>query len=130
MVAGEWVARTRDVLRIRSIAGLELCELRRSPNLQLAPHRHRHATISLVLDGTGCEAIGGVEYSCQWPTVLFRPAGVRHEKRYGPQGARTFVIGLPSSLDVATSLPDRPLAAEGLLTVLVYHCYRALAGDD
>jgi AraC family transcriptional regulator len=130
VIAREWVARTGDVLRIRSLAGLALCELQRRPHQRLAPHRHRQATLSVNLAGACCETANGVEYKTQWPTVLFRPPGLRHENRYGPEGARSFVVGLPDSLGVAHSLPERPIAAAGLLTVLIFDCYRAFASDD
>jgi AraC family transcriptional regulator len=130
VIAREYVARDGDILRTRSAAGLTFSELRRRPNQRLASHCHQQATISVVLAGTGCESFSGVEYRTQWPMVLFRPRGLRHENRYGPRGARTFVIGLPDSLRSAPLFPDRPIVADGLLTVLIFGCYRAFADGD
>ena len=127
--SSNYVAETGDVLRRRSLAGLELCELRRPPNLHLPSHSHADATVSIVLQGEGAETMAGTEYLCRWPTVLYRPPGVPHENRYGSSGARTFVIVVPPAA-APLELPGRPLAGSGLLTALVAVCYRAFGGED
>jgi AraC family transcriptional regulator len=123
------VAGTADVLRRRRLAGLELCELRRPPNLHLPSHSHADATVSIVLRGEGAETMAGTEYLCRWPTVLYRPPGVPHENRYGSSGARTFVIVVPPAA-APQGLPGRPLAGSGLLTALAVVCYRAFRSED
>ena len=107
----------------REAAGFHLSDLVRQPHHHIAEHEHRHATLSLVLAGEAKERSTGIEIHSCWPKVLYRPPRLRHENWFGPEGTRTFVIRLPENI---VALPQRLIAADGMLTLLIYNCYLAL----
>jgi AraC family transcriptional regulator len=57
-------------------------------------HDHDRSGWTLTLDGTYTERFPQREYVAPAGSVLGKPAAARHSNRYGPRGARCFLIGV------------------------------------
>jgi len=75
------------------------CDLRLmeyAPGSRQPPHAHARDSITIVLRGDLIEGSDrGEERACAL-SVVAKPSGVEHENLFGPRGARTLQIELPS----------------------------------
>src|SRR5262245_23282580 len=93
-----WDARTRSECHLRLIDY--------APATHQPPHVHSRDSITLVLRGDLIEASACGEERAAALSVVAKPAGVEHENRFGPVGARTLQIELPPDpRRLATPMP-------------------------
>ena len=74
--------------------GVTLTETVHEGNLELAEHRHREASLTVVLGGGFEERFGATGFDLRPLQGLYKPPGARHSNRYGPQGARSLLVAL------------------------------------
>ena len=60
-----------------------------------ARHAHEDSSISVLLVGDFQEDLGGCEYDFACPVLGWKPAGLSHADRFGPQGAVFACIPVP-----------------------------------
>ena len=83
-------------LRAMVVSGYTLLETSYPPNLRIPPHYHERSNLTIVLAGSLEETAGRSRQSCGPGSVVVKPAGTVHDNHFGPSGARTFVLELPS----------------------------------
>jgi len=86
----------------------------------LPRHRHRNATLTLVLEGEYREEFHDDHHRCGAMSVQFKPAGTAHTTRAGVEGVRMFILDIaPGDPETSPIGPDRPLLLEpGVPTAL------------
>ena len=107
---------------------------RYAPGHTMRPHEHGVSAISVVLEGHVWERVGRHEEIGGPFSLVLKPAGVVHENRFGPGGARMLQVVLGDDLAEAVrmrawawghgSALARPVAR------LVRAARRAAAGED
>lgn len=68
-----------------------------SAHQRLAAHADYQTRISVVVAGTLHEEVSGVQHNAGVGSVVIKPGHVIHRNQFGPNGARTLSVGLPSS---------------------------------
>lgn len=68
-------------------------------------HAHEHSSISVLLAGDFQEELGGREYDFACQVLGWKPAGLSHSDRFGPQGAMFAFIPVPEDCRARISLP-------------------------
>ena len=87
--------------------GIRLTESEYAPGLVLPPHRHEEASVALVVAGRVEETAERRTSASSSCSVVFKPAGVVHGNRFGPEGARLF------NVTWETGAPPPALATRG-----------------
>ena len=67
-------------------------------------HCHEYSAISVLLTGEFQEELGGSEYDLTRPVLGWKPAGISHADRFGPQGAIFASIPVPEDCRASISL--------------------------
>ena len=73
-------------------AGFQVTETNFPPCLNLATHYHERACVSVILEGSFDEEMGGKTYDLPPSCVLAKPAGERHSDKFLRAGARVLVV--------------------------------------
>jgi len=86
----------RGGVRLRAVRASGYCvdETRYPAELALAPHRHDHATLCVVLEGGLTERVGRHERSCGEGTLIVKPPGEAHSDRFHRGGARCVNVAI------------------------------------
>jgi AraC family transcriptional regulator len=74
------------------VSHAQLIEARYCADLQIPEHSHDTAYLSLVLEGSYTEHVGGASHSCSAGTAIFHPEGERHSDCFANQIGRLFMI--------------------------------------
>jgi AraC family transcriptional regulator len=85
-----------DRVQARAVAGFLLTDYTYPPGGRIHEHCHERSYVSLVVAGCYSETYERRCRECQPATVVFHPAGERHEERMGAAGARIFSVEVQS----------------------------------
>ncbi|HKG95125.1 MAG TPA: AraC family transcriptional regulator [Gemmatimonadaceae bacterium] len=83
------------------VDGFRVSEFLLPPLLELPPHYHETACLSVLLDGSVEEAVGPRTLTYARASLFVKPAGERHSNRIGRVGARALAVE-PSAARAAT----------------------------
>jgi AraC family transcriptional regulator len=112
---------------VECAGGVRLIEAAYAPGTRFEPHAHDRGNVSLILRGQIEETVGRDVVCATTCGVVVKPAGTVHSNRFGPDGARTLVIEVPSSLHPRTCWR---WFHGGPVTRSALRVYRAIEGDD
>lgn len=111
---------------------LWLCDY--APGCAMPPHEHGGSALSVVLEGHVWERVGRSEEIGGPFSLVVKPAGVRHENRFGPRGARMLQVAFAADVAEAAGLRAWVWGHGSALAVpvarLVAAARRADAGED
>lgn len=91
------VVRTRafgSLDRRHDSAGATAFDIRYAPHTVLPVHAHEAPLFLLTLAGAFDETTGSLPRTCIAQRLQFRPAGLPHAQRFGPEGARCLAVEL------------------------------------
>jgi AraC family transcriptional regulator len=113
-----------QLIRRRNIGPFTLSEIVYPAELSLPKHAHRHAYVTLVIEGAFHEIDSGGSLACRSGAVRFLPAAEVHENRI-EAGARCLHIGSdPAVLEQLRQrpvIPQKPAEINGLATTWLAH---------
>ena len=100
-----------DRLQRIVVGGFRITEFLLPPLLELAPHYHETACLSVLLDGSVDEAVGPRSLTYGRASVFVKPAGERHSDRIGRAGARALAVEPDGAARTESfDLPSDPLS--------------------
>lgn len=119
------------------LPGLRLFEVVYAPGRVMRPHAHRHANVSLVLEGEFEETIGERTESAGACSVVVKPHGTVHSNRFGARSTRSLIIEiLPPREAALTRMAGARLEARwlhegpaGRAAIDIYHAFRGDSDD-
>src|SRR5712692_6440017 len=106
-----------EVLHERTIGPFLVSEVLYSSGLALPKHAHRHAYVTIVMEGTFRERYAGSAITCRPGSLRFLPAGEVHDNEFESEvrclHIRTDQAAL-DGLDRRSPLPKKPAEINGL----------------
>lgn len=118
-----------------AMPGLRLAEISYAPGDRQESHCHTDSTIALIASGSLEERGDKGVHHARVASVVFKPAGTLHSDVFGPAGARTLQIRLPSPrvadpIGWTATVKSYRWVDGGPLARALLHLYRVFAGAD
>lgn len=104
-----------SIVEAVSLGTFHIMEAVYEPHARIPPHDHSRSGWTLTLAGAYAERFRRERHVASAGSVLSKPAGARHSNRFGPRGARCFLIG------VDTSHPGTHPAVSDALRTISFH---------
>lgn len=101
-----------SIIAAVSLGTFHLMEAAYEPHAVVPPHDHVRSGWTLTLAGEYAERFTRERHIAAAGAVLAKPAAARHSNRFGPRGARCFLIGVDT-----THRATHPAVSEALRTV-------------